>query len=132
MTAPKSCTHAGGVVVRERDGSHEFLIVRSLKNREHWVLPKGHIDRGETAEAAAVREVREEAGVDAELGRFLGTSEYVANGERCVIAFWRMRWLADVARSEDRDLAWLPLEATVARLSFADARELVRRAAATD
>ncbi|MCK6446575.1 MAG: NUDIX domain-containing protein [Planctomycetes bacterium] len=129
MNAQQSCTHAGGVVVRERAGVAEFLIVRSLKNREHWVLPKGHIDPGETAEVAAVREVREEAGVAAELERYLGTSEYVANGERCVIAFWRMRWLAEVGRAEDRELAWLPLAAAVTRLSFADARELVRRAA---
>lgn len=129
MNVPESVTHAGGVVVRERDGAREFLIVRSLKNRDHWVLPKGHIDPGETAEAAAVREVREEAGVEAELEQFLGTSEYVANGERCVIGFWRMHWRADALRAEDRDLAWLSLTDALARLSFADARELVRRAA---
>lgn len=129
MDEPRSFTHAGGVVVRARAGREEFLVVRALANPEHWVLPKGHIDPGEGPEAAALREVREEAGVEAELSRFLGVSEYLASAERCRVGYWRMDWRADVPRAELREIAWLPLESAVTRLSFADARELVRRAA---
>ncbi|MCC6407971.1 MAG: NUDIX domain-containing protein [Planctomycetes bacterium] len=129
MSTTSDCTHAGGVVVRSSPQGPRFLIVRSLKNAEHWVLPKGHIEPGETPEAAAVREVREEAGVEARLERYLGASEYVLRGELCRTAFWRMHWVADVARQESREFAWLTLDEALARLSFADARDLVARAA---
>ena len=56
-------SHAGGVVVRTVDNELEYLLVAASDNRKVWVLPKGHIEKGETPEAAAVREVMKEAGV---------------------------------------------------------------------
>ena len=53
-------THAGGVVYRmTADGKPEYLLVTASKNREQWVLPKGHIEYGENPRETAVREVRE-------------------------------------------------------------------------
>src|SRR3990172_8585572 len=63
-------TSAGGVVYRTRwleDRKEiEFLIVQH-SGHHRWVLPKGWIEKGETKEKTAVREVREEAGVEAEV-----------------------------------------------------------------
>ena len=51
---PSQWSHAGGVVVRATDGELQFLLVEA-KDRDIWVLPKGHIEPGETPEAAAMR-----------------------------------------------------------------------------
>ena len=60
-----NCSHAGGIVFRVIGDVPEFLIVTSRSNPEHWVLPKGHIEPGESPRSAAVREVLEETGVEA-------------------------------------------------------------------
>ncbi len=57
---------AGGVGVRSRDGGG-FDVALILTHERRWQLPKGWIDEGESAEETAVREVREEAGVAAEI-----------------------------------------------------------------
>jgi 8-oxo-dGTP pyrophosphatase MutT (NUDIX family) len=53
---------AGGVVVRLADGVPLFLLIRDSYG--HWGFPKGHLERGERADVAAIREVREETGLN--------------------------------------------------------------------
>src|SRR5687768_9548476 len=65
---------AGGVVYRTDRTTGEIVIVEVVPELR-WQLPKGVIDPGETREQAALREVREEAGVDAEIVAFVETSE---------------------------------------------------------
>jgi 8-oxo-dGTP pyrophosphatase MutT (NUDIX family) len=57
---------AGGVVFRSRDGGG-FDVALILTHERRWQLPKGWIDEGESPEQTAVREVREEAGLEAEV-----------------------------------------------------------------
>src|SRR3990167_2517762 len=73
-------TSAGGVVykrslrpsgLRKESNKIEFLIVQH-SGHHRWVLPKGWIDPGETKEQTAAREVKEEAGVEAEIQKYLG------------------------------------------------------------
>ena len=54
-------TSAGGVVVRRARSTPLFLLIRD--SHGHWGFPKGHLERGEGSESAAVREVREETGL---------------------------------------------------------------------
>jgi 8-oxo-dGTP pyrophosphatase MutT (NUDIX family) len=54
---------AGGVVVRRVDGIPRFLLIRDSYG--HWGFPKGHLERGERAATAALREVMEETGLRA-------------------------------------------------------------------
>lgn len=66
---------AGGVVFRLREGGGaEVALI--LTHEHRWQLPKGWIDEGESAAQTAVREAREEAGVDAEVVAPLGDIEY--------------------------------------------------------
>src|SRR5215210_6811686 len=66
---------AGGVAFRWKDSAPEIAIV-SVKPKLRWQLPKGIVDPGETPQVAAVREVREEAGVETELIKLIETIEY--------------------------------------------------------
>jgi 8-oxo-dGTP pyrophosphatase MutT (NUDIX family) len=56
-------TSAGGVVFRKEDDAHLFLLIRDSYG--NWGFPKGHLEDGERAEDAAIREVREETGLAA-------------------------------------------------------------------
>jgi 8-oxo-dGTP pyrophosphatase MutT (NUDIX family) len=67
---------AGGVVVREREGTVELAVIQP-RGRDVWALPKGHVDAGETPEQAAAREVLEETGLRVQLEAPLGEIRYV-------------------------------------------------------
>ena len=62
MVTEKSC---GAIVVKKQDGRYYTLVVR--QNAGHWGFPKGHIERGETKEQTALREVQEETGLRVKL-----------------------------------------------------------------
>lgn len=122
-------THAGGVVHRERDGVREFLVVTSSKNPAHWVLPKGHIDPGETPEETSVREVREESGVNARLQELLFDTELTLPHATQRIRWYLLERTTEGPADEGRRVEWHTLDAALARLSFEDARRLVRESA---
>ncbi len=65
-------TVVAGCVIRNRDG--RFLLVQEKQPKVYglWNLPAGHVDKGETIEAAAIREVKEETGYDVKLGEKIG------------------------------------------------------------
>jgi 8-oxo-dGTP pyrophosphatase MutT (NUDIX family) len=67
----------GGVVIFR---GKILLLYKNYHNRyEGWVLPKGTMEEGETREATALREVKEEAGVKAQINEYVGKSEYSFN-----------------------------------------------------
>lgn len=119
-----SVTHAGGIVVRINGGVPEYLLVRAKAPPGAWVFPKGHIEPGESAEAAAVREVREEAGVDARIDRRLG--ELPAGDGTSAI--YLMTFQSE--DSGERQTAWLPFEQALKALAFDESRQLLTHAAA--
>lgn len=109
---------AGGIVLR-RETPPRFAVVR-LRKRNEWVLPKGKLDDGETARAAAEREVLEETGHDVEVHEFLGTLVYESGGRSKVVHYWRMDAGGKPVRelmSDIREVDWLPLDAALDRLS---------------
>lgn len=63
-------TSAGGVVFN----SDKILLLRKFSGG--WVLPKGHVKKGETFSETALREVQEESGIKAELGEYIDSIEY--------------------------------------------------------
>ena len=125
---------AGGLVV-DLAGAVPLgaLIGRTDKQgRLLWSLPKGHIEPGETAEQAAVREIHEETGILGEILGELGTIDFwfVAEGRRVhkTVQHYLLRATggelsdADVEVSE---VAWVPLPQIAARLAYPDERALV-------
>ena len=121
-------SHAGGVVVRVVGDELQYLLVHASDNPEIWLLPKGHIEKGETPEAAAVREVKEEAGVSAAIIGRAGESRYEVKGKAVRVVFYLMKFQAEVAREETRDLAWRNYEEAMAMLHFENTRHILKQA----
>ncbi|WP_177238703.1 NUDIX hydrolase [Pseudonocardia ammonioxydans] len=129
-------TSAGGLVVHPDTGAAALIGRLDRRGRLLWSLPKGHIEAGETAEQAAVREVEEETGIIGEVLAPLGTIDFwfVAEDRRVhkTVHHYLMRALggelsdADVEVSE---VAWVPLDELEGRLAYADERRLIRHAA---
>jgi 8-oxo-dGTP pyrophosphatase MutT (NUDIX family) len=105
------------------------------RGRLLWSLPKGHIEAGETAEEAAVREVEEETGIIGRVVAPLGTIDFwfVAEDRRVhkTVHHFLLQALGGELSDEDvevSEVAWVPLEELEARLAYADERRLIRRA----
>ncbi len=75
------------MVHREGTGGVEFLLVHRPRY-DDWSLPKGHLDNGESYEAAAAREVEEESGYRGSLGREIGTVGYTTRRKQKVVRYW--------------------------------------------
>jgi len=125
-------SHAGGVVVRAMEGELQYLLVEASDSRGVWVLPKGHIERGETPEAAAVREVMEEAGVRAAIVARAGESEFEVDGKTVRTIFFVMQYQGEAGRTETRGLAWRPYKDALALLHFENSRRILMQAHAVN
>lgn len=134
-------TSAGGVACRERRGRVEVALIGVTAPGKplRWQLPKGVVDPGETPEVTAVREVREEAGIDTDLLAPIETIEYWyvggQGGERVrfhkrVHFFLLLYRSGDVADhdSEVAEARWVPIEQAVELLAFASERKVTERA----
>lgn len=121
---------AGAVLWRESaEGGLEIAVVHRPKYGD-WSLPKGKLDPGETPLLAAVREVREETGLAARLGRYLGYVTYPIPGHRKLKRV--DYWAAEVAggefhaNAEVDELGWYPLDRVMDQLSYPMDRQVVR------
>ena len=130
---------AGGVVIDPGSDPPACIVIvptrRAADGAKVLTLPKGHPDGRESAEAAALREVREEAGVSAVVSALLGDVRYVyqRSGRRVVkvVRFFLMEYTGGSIEDHDHEVEavrWVGLEEAVASLSYPGEREMVRRA----
>ena len=128
---------AGGVVYRRAETSVEVALAarRTRRGQLAWGLPKGAIEEGERMEDAAVREVLEETGLEAEIESSLGDIRYfyVWEGTRIrkTVHFFLMRAVGgDISRhdQEMEDVQWFPLDAAVRKAAYRGEREVLERA----
>ena len=118
-------THAGGVVYRG-SGAPEILLVRARPEPHDWVLPKGHIEKGEAPHDCARREIREEAGVDAELVAYLDDDAFTTpDGKKVHSAFFLLAFVCPVSRGEDREVRWCTFPEALSSLQFEGARHII-------
>jgi 8-oxo-dGTP pyrophosphatase MutT (NUDIX family) len=138
---------AGGVVVRRNRGRWYLAAIEpqgraAAGKKPVFALPKGLVDPGETAQQTAIREVREETGVEAEPVSKLGDIKYVytrtwAGGERVfkVVSFYLLRYrsgkLGEIApemKVEVERVVWVPLEEAPQKLAYKGEREMATKA----
>ncbi|KZB84905.1 NUDIX hydrolase [Amycolatopsis regifaucium] len=128
-------TSAGGLVV-DAERANAALIGRLDRHgRLLWSLPKGHIEDGETHEQTAVREVKEETGISAQVLEPLGTIDYwfVAERRRVhkTVHHFILESIGGELSDEDvevTEVAWVPLAELETKLAYSDERKLVRKA----
>jgi 8-oxo-dGTP pyrophosphatase MutT (NUDIX family) len=102
------------------------LLVRAKKDPTVWIFPKGHIEPGETPEAAALRETREEAGVAGELVGAVGEPiEFQSGRELVRVRYFVIRAMAESPETDGREKQWLALGEARRTLSFESARHLL-------
>jgi ADP-ribose pyrophosphatase YjhB (NUDIX family) len=130
---------AGGLVINTMK-THGLLIGRfDLKNKDAkkilWSLPKGHIESGETPEDAAIREVKEETGIDSEVEKSLGVIDFwfMAGGKRIhkTVHHFLFREIGGELApqfSEVDRVDWFPLDQLISTLAYSDERKLLKRA----
>ncbi len=122
-----------------RDGDRIEVVLASRRTRRGelaWGLAKGGIEDGESAEDAAVREVREETGLLAEIEAPLGETRYFYVWEdvriRKTVHFFLMRCTGgDVEDRDDEmeEIRWFPLERALKRAAYRGERDVLGRAA---
>jgi 8-oxo-dGTP pyrophosphatase MutT (NUDIX family) len=70
----RTATSAGAIILREIEGELKIALAQHQRTDKTWVLPKGHVEEGESIEEATLREIHEEAGLDnVQLIKHLGT-----------------------------------------------------------
>ena len=120
---------AGGIVFRGSGRDLAFLLVTSKKVPGYWIFPKGHVEPGETAAAAGLRETLEEAGVSGELLGSVGAPlVFEWAGKRYRVEYFLIRATGQAPASDGREIAWLSFDEALARLTFEDTRGLLREA----
>ncbi len=115
---------AGGVVVRA-DGC---VAVVHRPRYDDWSLPKGKLDRRETHEQAALREVEEEIGLRCELGRELPEARYTdRKGRPKRVRYWLMSVTGGEFEPNDEvdEMRWVQPQEAEGLLSYEFDRELV-------
>lgn len=138
MTDPTQVERsAGGVLVRAGARGPEILVIRDRYG--HWGLPKGHIEEGEEALAAALRECAEETGIEGlTAGPHIGRIEWrFRRGGRPIEKTCDFYLFSAPRDAEPRPLAaegisqavWLPAAEAVERIDYENTREVARRAA---
>src|SRR5438132_5910226 len=122
---------SGGAVISVRDGV-SYVAMIATRGRTRWGLPKGAVSKGETSEGAALREVLEETGLEAQIVKPLDTIEYFFRAGDSLIRkrvdFYLMQHTGGALTpqlSEVDDAEWVELGEAIERASFESERKLL-------
>ena len=129
---------AGGVAHRIDDGRIEVVVIKT-SSEGRWQLPKGMIDPGETAEIAALREVREEAGIVCEIIEPIDIIEYwfvaAFDGPKKryhkKVHFYLMKYLEGDVNDHDHEVVearWVGIDEAERMLAFDGEKDLIVKA----
>jgi len=131
---------AGGVAFRWKESEPEIAIV-SVKPKLRWQLPKGIVDPGESPEVTAVREVKEEAGVETDRLGLIETIEYWYRSMKYgkpvryhkFVHFYLLKYRSGDVSEHDHEVEesrWVSLDEALEMLDFKGERAVVEKARA--
>lgn len=122
---------AGGIVFNDKG---QVLLTKHSQNH-HWSFPKGLIDPGQTSEQAAVREVKEEGGVEAGIIDKIGYSKYVYSLDRekifKIVTYFLMKYTSGDPKNHDwevEEAGWYEPDEALGQLTFPQDKELLEKA----
>jgi 8-oxo-dGTP pyrophosphatase MutT (NUDIX family) len=135
----KTQVSSGGVAYRRAGGQTEVALI-SVGPENRWQLPKGLVGRGEEPEATALREVREEAGIETELVAPLDRIEYWYVSKEAgapvrfhkFVYFYLLRYTSGDPDDHDHEVneaRWVEIQEATALLTFESEKKVVAQAA---
>lgn len=123
---------AGVILFHVKDKSRNYLLLHYPQG--HWGLPKGNIEKGESKEKAALRELQEETGLSAQiLPTFEVSLDYFFKNKgeltKKTVYFFLGQAFGDTVTLSDEHIgyAWLPFQQAIDRLTFDNAREILQK-----
>jgi len=136
----KTQISAGGVAFRKRKNQIEVALI-SVGDNNRWQLPKGIVDKGESTEDAAVREVREEAGIDSDIVERIDKVEYWyfwnEDDQRVryhkFVYFYLLRYKSGDVRDHDDEVneaRWVEIGEAITLLAYSSEKKIVEKAKA--
>jgi 8-oxo-dGTP diphosphatase len=115
---------AGGIVFKKTP-KHTYILIAKHSGHHGWIFPKGHINRGETKEQAALREVKEETGITGAIKQPFAPVTYwfVMNQEKIkkTVYYFLMEYVSGETTHHDfemEEVAWLLLDEVAERLTY--------------
>lgn len=127
---------SGGIIFRRTDTTADVVLV-SVRGGKLWCIPKGLIDKGETPEVTAVREVREETGLRGEIRDKLGDISYwyyIQNRNtkcRKTVHMYLLEYVSGITSDHDsevEDARWFPIDTAIETVSFRGDRSVLLKA----
>ena len=128
MKYEKSC---GAIVYTNIDGKRLYLIEQMLDG--HWGVPKGHIEENEKEEETALREIKEEVGLDVIIDTGFRAVETYSPKDgviKDVVYFVAYSKSMDTAMQveEVRDIKWVEMNEAIGLIEFQDMQEIIMKA----
>lgn len=128
---------AGGVVYRWANSHYDIVVVQRARHGD-WSLPKGHVEAAESAEQAAIREIKEETGLEARVEQPIGEVVYFfrrPNGDLIRKTVYHYLLEAETTElggpnREVSEVRWIPIQQADQLLSYANDKEIVSKATA--
>ncbi len=130
---------AGGIVIKDSSGETKVLLIKNMAmrdpNKSYWGFPKGHLNEGESSKDAAIREVKEEVGLEVEVIEKVGKSSYMfaANKEKIfkIVTMFLMKAKEGEIVIQDLEIQeakWVDSKEALSLLSFPNDKKLLEKA----